>query len=142
MKLYLLIISLFSWDLCLGLDYGLPQKLETPLREHSIIITEEGFFPNRISLFEGEKLKLFVTSLNESPSCLFIPDKKLFIGVNRGEVKESETIFEKEGVYHFHCPTGKIHGKITVIRKIGEREKAQRKIASARPSHLWVPKDE
>lgn len=141
MKTYLFISLLLSWSSVFGLDYGLPQKFETPLREHSIIITDEGFFPNRISLFEGEKLKLFVTSLTESPSCLFIPDKKIFIGVKRGEVKESETTFRKEGVYHFHCPTGKISGKITVIRKIGEREKAQRKIASQTPSHLWVPRD-
>ncbi|MDH5581306.1 MAG: cupredoxin domain-containing protein [Bdellovibrionales bacterium] len=135
---FLLLIGASAW----GLDYGLPQKLEIPQREHSIIITDQGYFPNRISLFKGEKLKIFVTSLRNKPSCLFIPDKNLFIGVKKGEVRESEVIFNEQGSYSFFCPTGKIFGKITVLKKMDEEDKIQRMIASETPTHLWVPKDE
>ncbi|MFZ9000642.1 MAG: hypothetical protein ACO20H_05030 [Bacteriovoracaceae bacterium] len=134
----LLLSAASAW----GLDYGLPQKLETPQREHSIIITDEGYFPKRISLFKGEKLKVFVTSLRNKPSCLFIPDKNVFIGVKKGEVRESEVVFDEEGVHSFFCPTGKIYGRITVLKKMNEEDKIQRIIASEPATYLWVPKDE
>lgn len=126
----------------MGLDYGLPQKFEQPRREHSIIITDEGYFPNRISMFKDEKLKIFVTSLRNKPSCLFIPEEEIFIGVKRGEVRESEVQFDGPGTYSFFCPTGKITGKITVLERPSEEDKPKRVIASETSTHLWIPKDE
>lgn len=114
-----------------------------PLREFSVIATPEGFYPSRISLFVGEKVKFFVTSTTEKPSCFMLQEKSLFLPANKGEVSNGEAHFEKSGTFKFYCPTNQIKGTITVLDKT---DKSTREIASVKEKdskvRLWRPKEE
>lgn len=136
--LFFLLLSGSSW----GLDYGEKIKYIIPVREHSIIVTDEGYYPKQISLFEGEKLTIFLTSTLKNPSCLMLPQKNIFLAARRGEITEGTIYFNKPGIYWFYCPTGKIKGKITVLEKLETKKIVERKIASERRMGQWRPKDE
>lgn len=122
--------------------YSKKTKFDVPVREVSIIAAEEGFYPRRISVFKGERLKIFLTGKDKNPSCLTIPDKDVFMAANRGEITEGHAYFEKPGVYKFYCPTGKIEGRITVLDKPTKEEKVKRKIASKpKKAKYWMPRE-
>lgn len=122
--------------------YAKKTKFAVPVREVSIIATDEGFYPRRISVFKGEKLKIFLTGKDKNPSCLTIPDKDLFMSANVGEITEGSAFFKKAGVYKFYCPTGKIEGRITVLEKPNKEEKVKRKIASeSKKNRVWTPRE-
>lgn len=140
-KIVILLSFLLPFGNCWALDYAEKIKYKVPVREHSIIITEEGYYPKQISLFEGEKLKVFLTSTLNHPSCFMLPQKKIFMAARKGEVTESEAYFNKPGIYWFYCPTGKIKGKITVLEKLETKKIVERKIASERRMGQWRPRD-
>lgn len=116
--------------------------MELPVRELSIIATNEGYYPKEISVFIGEKLRLFLTStVRERGSCLILPQKKVFLSARMGKVSEAEIMFDRSGVYKFYCPAGKIFGNITVIQKKDYRKENERSIAS-KVFDYWMPRDE
>lgn len=135
-----------------ALDYGEKVVFKVPLNERAIIVTPDGYFPNQISIHEGEKLRIYLTSTLNTPTCLMIPQKNIFMGVAIKEVKETEVEFKEAGTYKFFCPTGKISGKITVLgKKITEEEKLgldpgakKRRPASVASSNddVWMPRNE
>ncbi len=132
-----LLFLLFS-PVLFGLDYGEKQNFEIPQRHHSIIASKEGFYPNKISMFEGEKLIIYLTTTSEGPSCFYLKEKNLFLTAHSGKISEGEAFFEKPGVYRFYCPSTKIDGKITVLKRPSlelKREVASKKI------RYWYPKD-
>ena len=43
-----------------------------PTREVSVIVTEDGYYPNRIMAFEGEKIRFFVTATSKKNFCLVL----------------------------------------------------------------------
>ena len=106
-----------------------------PTREVSIIVTKEGYYPKSISVFEGEKIKFYVTSTVEDPNCLIVESHKVFLAANNGKVTEAEAVFDKAGEFAFYCPSSKNDGKIVVIRKV----QPKREIASEKQQ--WMPKD-
>lgn len=118
-------------------------RFDNPERMQSVIVTNEGFYPNVIQIFSGETLKLFVTSTTNKPSCLTIPKKNVFLSANRGEVTESTVIFSAPGTYELTCPVGGIKGKIVVQEHpISRRERIRREIASEKRVKIWRPRDE
>ena len=123
-------------------DYGKAKKYTTPLREVSIIATEEGYYPKAISLFQGERLKIYVTGTTSNPSCLMLPEKNIFLSAIKGEISEGIMTFNKAGTYKFYCPTGNIRGRVVVIERQEEMKKRKRKIASKNVVKLWKPKEE
>ena len=146
----MIVITLgIAWMLVFGKAFGLEDsyyskntKFDVPVREVSIIAAEEGFYPRRISVFKGEKLKIFLTGKDKNPSCLTIPAKDLFMAANVGEITEGTVYFKKPGVFKYHCPTGKIEGRITVLDKPTKEEKVKRKIASkTKKSKYWMPRE-
>ena len=46
-------------------------------RELAIIISDEGFFPNRVVAFEGESVRFFLTSLSQNDSCFVMKTKNV-----------------------------------------------------------------
>ena len=128
----------------LDYDYGKAKTFKHPLREVSIIVTPEGYYPRRVSLFEGERIRFFITSITDQSSCFMLPQKNIFIPANKGEVSEVEVLFKSHGQFQFHCPTGKIKGNITVLAKETEEQKIQRKIASQRNKRvkIWMPRED
>ena len=110
----------------------------TPTREISIIVSKEGYYPKNFTVFQGEKVKFYVTSTVEDPSCLILQGHKVFLAATKGKIAEGETVFENPGTFAFYCPATKHDGVVTVIKK---NETGRRGIASERDPQLWTPKE-
>lgn len=113
-----------------------------PTRELSVILTAEGYYPKNLNVFEGEKVKFYLTSTVEDPGCMIIQGHEVFMAANKGKITEAEMIFEKTGEFSFYCPSNrKNDGKLTVMKKV---DQAKRTVASeGRPKDpmLWTPKE-
>lgn len=131
MKLFL--ISFFL------LSFAFAESKIQPLREVSVIVTKEGYYPKSLSVFEGEKVKFYVTSTVEEPNCLIVESHKVFMAANKGKVTEAEAVFDKAGEFAFYCPSSKNDGKIVVLKKAVPK----RDVASERKTegNLWTPKE-
>jgi len=119
------------------------KKLQHPTRELSVILTAEGYYPKHLSVFEGEKIKFYLTSTVEDPGCMIIQGHEVFMAANKGKITESEIVFKQAGEFSFYCPSNrKNDGKLTVMKKIDPNIK--RGVASEkRPTDpmLWTPKE-
>ena len=114
-----------------------PAKAQ-PRREVSIIVTKEGYYPKSVSVFEGEKIKFFLTSTVEEPSCLIVESHKVFMAANKGKLTEGEAVFDKPGEFALYCPSSKNDGKIVVLKK----QLPKREIASEKGEPtVWTPKE-
>jgi plastocyanin domain-containing protein len=121
------------------------EVFEHPYREFSVILTEGGYFPRKIVAFEGDKVKLFVTSTIDKPECLVVEDHKIFLEATKGKITHGESVFKKAGEYKFYCPSSQYKGMITVLKKpkvenISKSVLPTREVASEKPSH-WTPRD-
>ena len=144
MKRFLIITFIFSLNvLSIEDTYLQGKKYSNPIRQQSIIVSKDGYFPNIIHAFSGEKLKFFVTSTTAKPSCFTLPAKNIFLPANKGEITESVVYFEKPGVYKFNCPAGGAKGRIIVKEHpTARRERIKREIASENRIRIWRPRDE
>ncbi|MDA8793303.1 cupredoxin domain-containing protein [Bacteriovoracaceae bacterium] len=84
-------------------------------RSVSIIVTKEGYYPDKMSFFEGEQVTFFVTSLGVDPHCMVVANHDLFLSANQGKISEGKVVFENPGVYKFYCPSDSINGSITIL---------------------------
>jgi hypothetical protein len=126
--------------LSFGLLFQFQLFAMTPVREVSVIVTNEGYYPKSLALFEGEKVRLFVTSTLDAPNCLIVESHKVFLAANKGKVTEAEVIFDKAGEFSFYCPGSKNDGKIVVMKKlIPTREIASEK--KAEDKMIWMPRE-
>ena len=116
------------------------QKFTNPTREHSIIVTEEGFYPESISVFKGEKVRFFVTATTERKECFLIKGKEIFLSAEKGKVSEGIVMFNDPGTYQYYCPTNNYKGTISVIVK-KDPNKPRRRVASE-TVRIWMPKEE
>jgi plastocyanin len=107
-----------------------------PLREVSVIVTKEGYYPKSISVFEGEKVKFYVTSTVEDPHCMIVESHKVFMAATKGKITESEVVFDKPGEFAFYCPSSKNDGKIVVLKK----SQPKREVASEKKDY-WTPRE-
>jgi plastocyanin len=110
-----------------------------PTREMSVIFTKEGYYPKSISVFEGERVKFYLTSTVEDPGCLIVEGHKLFMAASKGKLTEAEVHFERPGEFSFYCPSSKNNGRVVVIPK----QQPKREVASEKsndPAH-WVPRE-
>ena len=117
------------------------QKFTNPTREHSIIVTEEGFYPESISVFKGEKVRFFVTATTERKECFLIKGKEIFLSAEKGKVSEGSVIFNRPGVYQYYCPTTKHRGSITVMERPEVLRERKRALASETVK-VWMPREE
>jgi plastocyanin len=132
MKLFLLFVVMTT------AAFAAQTKVQ-PVRELAVIVTKEGYYPKSISVFEGEKVKFYVTSTVEEPHCMIVESHKVFLAANKGKVTEAEAVFDKAGEFAFYCPSSKNDGKIVVLKKVVPK----REIASERKHEgmLWTPKE-
>ncbi len=111
----------------------------SPYREISLIASPEGYYPGKITIFEGEKVHFFVTAIGTMPNCFIINEKGVFLSALPGKVSEGETYFETPGMFIYRCPSTKIEGKLVVLPK---RKKVERSVANIRGrGKVWRPKD-
>jgi len=141
----LLLLSLFMLSLSFSSEFrghGLDSKVEyfrSPRRQHSIIISESGYLPKNISIFEGESIDFFITSIDSESACMVINEVNMFVSSRKGQVVNYRADFESAGKYKFYCPATKHHGHVTVLPKVKKQPK--RSIASIKEKQEWIPKD-
>jgi len=109
----------------------------TPTREIAVIVTKEGYYPKSLSVFEGEKVKFFVTSTLEEPHCMIVEGHKVFLAANKGKISETEVVFDKAGEFSFYCPSSKHDGRLVVLKKFNPG----REIASEKKPAVWMPRE-
>lgn len=116
-------------------------KNDVPYREQAVIIGKDGFFPNRIVVYKGEKVRFFITSVGVDSSCFNIPDKNVFSSPGKDKIAEAEVFFDKEGVFAFNCPNNTFNGRVMVLEKASDREETQRRGLASDLVKIWKPKD-
>ena len=121
--------------------FSFAKTYEVPLREQSIIVTSEGYYPKSISAFVGERMRFFVTSTTGNNECFILRDKNLFLSAQKGKISEGEVIFSKAGKIDYYCPTGNLKGHIMVLNK---PDKQKREIASDKNvrTRVWRPRED
>jgi hypothetical protein len=140
-----ILVHSFSSDV-LAFDYAEAEEdgeekvwLKHPKREVSIILTDEGYYPEKTIVFKNEKVKFFLTSTSDEAGCMIIDKHQFFVGVKKGRVSEGEVVLEKPGDYKIYCPTSKHVGHLTVLEK--KKKKPKRQLASKSKSNIWMPKE-
>jgi plastocyanin domain-containing protein len=122
-------------------SYTGEKKLDVPYREQAVIVTKEGFYPNRLVVFKGEKVRFFVTAVGETSACFNIPSKNVFTTASSGKIAEAETFFDKAGTYSFNCPNNSFSGRVMVIEKAADKEESQRRGLASEVIKVWQPKE-
>jgi len=140
LMIFAVVAPLFS---AMAIDYGEDSKLTVPERSIAVIVSKEGFYPQSISAFEGEKLTIMVTSISDEPSCFTIPDKNIFLSAIKGKISEGVLYFDRQGIYKFHCPAGNIQGSLTILKKKGikSHERAVASESEKLAPRIWRPRD-
>lgn len=128
--------------------YGMNQfdakKFDKPVREVSVIATDDGYYPNKISAFEGERIRFYVTSTSKQKQCFLMENHKIFLPAENGQVADKTIVVERPGRFKFYCPSTKFVGHLTVLKKKEEKsEEIKRKLAGdeEKKPHYWVPRD-
>ncbi len=121
--------------------YHQERTLDVPYREQAVIIGKEGFYPNRISVFKGEKVRFFVTSVGVESACFNIPDKNVFTSPKSEKIVEVEAFFDKVGVFYFNCPNNTFTGKVMVLEKASDRQETMRRGLASDLVKVWKPKE-
>jgi hypothetical protein len=119
------------------------KKFASPIREVSIIVTDSGFYPNKIMAHEGEKIHFFITSTAKKAQCFVLQKHEVFVSAEVGVVNEAEVYVNHSGRFKFFCPSFEFKGYLTVIEKESAVEDQVRGIASQsvnKPSY-WLPRD-
>ncbi|MCT4640748.1 MAG: cupredoxin domain-containing protein [Bacteriovoracaceae bacterium] len=134
MKVFILLNFIFSFTFSFA-----QEKFLYPVRKVAIIASNEGFYPNKIIAFKGEKLEVFMTSTTSKKTCMLIDQHEFFIAAKKGEVSSSHLKLESTGNYKIYCPDHSFSGHLVVI----DKKNSGRKVASTKikePS-VWVPRD-
>ena len=121
--------------------YHRGSTLDVPYREQAVIMSNEGFYPNRLTVFKGEKVRFFVTAVGDESACFNIPDKNVYTTATTGKIIETETFFDKAGTYQFNCPNNKFAGRVMVIEKESDRQETMRRGLASDVVKIWKPKE-
>lgn len=121
--------------------YHKERKLDVPYREQAIIVGKEGFYPNRLTVFKGEKVRFFVTAVGVDSACFNIPDKNVFSTPLKDKIAETEVFFDKVGVFQFNCPNNTFTGRVMVLEKASDRLETERRGLASDIVKVWKPKD-
>lgn len=139
----LMILILFVSSLAFSMDYSDEDlkdiRWKQPKREVSVIVTKEGYYPEKIVAFKGEKVKFYVTGASDDDGCLIVKDHKVFLSARKGKIDEGEIVVSKAGEYPIYCPTNNMKGTLMVMEK--KRKEPKRKIATEIKVKEWMPKE-
>ena len=81
-----------------------------PQRDLSVIVGEDGFYPNHLVAFKGEKIRLFITSSSKKDSCFVLQKHEVFIAAENSVVNEAEFVADQSGRFRFYCPSSDFEG--------------------------------
>lgn len=131
----------FSKVYALEESYNKDKSLDVPYREQAVIISKDGFYPNRLTVFKGEKVRFFVTAVGVNSACFNIPDKNVFATAMPAKIVETEAYFDKVGVFQFNCPNNTFTGRVMVLEKASDREESMRRGLASDSVKIWKPKE-
>jgi len=122
-------------------SYNKDKTLDIPYREQAVIISKDGFYPNRLIVFKGEKVRFFVTAVGVDNACFNIPDKNIYTSAAPQKIVESEAFFDKVGVFQFNCPNNTFTGRVMVLEKASDKEESARRGLASDTVKIWKPKE-
>ena len=97
----LLLILVYPWEKqAAQSDYG--KKSSGPVREIKIVSSKFSFNPSTVTVKEGERLRLVLSS-SDVPHGLAIPGYGINLVVEAGQEKKMEFTADKKGVFPFAC---------------------------------------
>lgn len=142
MKLILLFTVLVSFEsMATELNQNFKKrKYDKPLREVSVIVGDDGFYPNKIVAYEGERIHFFITSSTKKSQCFVLQKHEVFVSAEFGTINETDVVLEHPGRYKFYCPSHKFEGFLTVLSKDKPQDEISRTVASEKPKY-WTPRD-
>ncbi|MBL7664679.1 MAG: cupredoxin domain-containing protein [Bacteriovoracaceae bacterium] len=114
---------------------------ENPRRDVSVIVTAEGFYPEKISVFQNEKIKFFLTTTTSTPSCMIVSSHDFYLSAHKGELTEKEILFKDPGHYEYYCPSTGFKGVITVMKKTHQSERGIASEEEKNKKKEWTPKE-
>lgn len=88
-----------------------------PTRSFSVIVGPEGYLPNTIIGFAGEKMTLYFTSLIGQESCFVLPSKDIYLGIKKSNLSKIKIRFKNPGTYNFYCPAQDYTGQFLIYSK-------------------------
>lgn len=151
-RFFLLIFPCLMWPslnmaIAEEFDYGGEEELKQdiiipfkhPKRKVSVIVTDSGYYPEKIIAYKGEKITFYVTSTVPEPSCLILSGHELFLSAEKGKLVVGEVELKSSGDFSFYCPSQNYKGSLVVIEK-EKRKKPKRNLASKK-SKIWMPKE-
>lgn len=139
-QIFLLIIFTLPIS-SIGSESFKSKMYKSPIREVSIIITDDGFYPNRIVAFEGDKIRFFVTSTTSEKECFVMKKHKIFLAAQKGKVNEGEVNLEQLGRFKFFCPSSKHFGYLNVLERPEKVQKSNKRVIASEKPGYWTPRD-
>lgn len=138
--LLILLVGLISFG---PMAYSKEVMYERPIRDISIIASGESFYPNHISAFVGETLRLYVTTTKEKGGCFYLQKTPHSAALKLGEIESFTVSFDRPGEWFYFCPSNGLRGKIQVIRHPDDIRKENEKAKQeARLKTKWQPKSD
>lgn len=98
-------------------------------QEVSLIVSDYGYFPNRIFVTQNVPVKIYMTTPSKNTLCFMLDSWGLKKGINPGKVEEITFTPSSAGNYRFYCPVKSIEGTLTV-REAPLAEQSTRGLAS------------
>ncbi len=113
-------------------------------REISLIVSDNGPFPQKIIIFTDEKIRLFLTNIGKNKQCFYFPTKKIFIAVPFNDLTSIDLEMNQAGEFQYTCPGSTLKGSILVLERGEIRPKSfiQKKYLWDNPEETnWVPRE-
>ncbi len=83
-------------------------------QEVSVIVSDHGYFPNRIFVTQNIPVRVYLTTPSKSTLCFMIDNWSVKKGITPGKVEEVNFVPDRAGNYRFYCPVKSIEGTLTV----------------------------
>ena len=113
----------------------------SPERSLALIITDNGFVPDRLVASVGEELNLYITNISSNQSCFIMDKTEVFKGIPRKQLVQLTMELHSSGEFIFYCPSQNFQGKLIVL---SEETTIKKKLVSddAKSGDFWMPEDD
>ena len=114
---------------------------DAPERSLGVIITDNGFVPNRLVASVGEELHLYITNISSNQSCFIMDKTEVFKGVPRKQLVKLKMELHSSGEFLFYCPSQNFQGKLVVL---SQETTIKNKLVrdDAKSGDFWMPEDD
>lgn len=98
---------------------------EFPKREFAVVLTEQGYFPDKLIFFAGEEISLWFTTTQEQVACLQLhgpsTSSTVLVSAKKGELHRATLKLDQPGLYSFNCPGFSFAGTAVVLGEPQQR---------------------